>query len=394
MKLSLALAALLSLALAACGAAGTGGGQALPTVVLGGDTAASTATQSPSQPSTFGVTASGTVVPAHEAQLGFALPGIVAKMDVAAGSVVKVGDVLAELDSTAAQLQVDQAQITLRELTSPAAVAAAEQAVLNAQQDAKDAQNKVDSYNNLRASPDQIDNAKANLAIAQDAMDEAFKVYQKYKNYPPDNPRRAQAYTEYYAARKARDNAQSNLNWLTGGPSENDVALANADLDAANAMVQEAQWYLSELKGETIPDDATGTQLAQLEQARDALKAAQDQLAKTRLLAPISGTVTDVSTATGEYVVPGQVVVAVSDVAGLQVETTDLSEMDVPQLSEGQNVSINVKALGTAIPGHLISISPVATTLGGDVVYKTTIGLDEVPEGLRAGMSVIVDYLR
>jgi hypothetical protein len=37
-------------------------------------------------------------------------------------------------------------------------------------------------------------------------------------------------------------------------------------------------------------------------------------------------------------------------------------------------------------------ISPISTTLGGDVVYKTTIDLDEIPEGLRAGMSVDVAF--
>jgi len=34
----------------------------------------------------------------------------------------------------------------------------------------------------------------------------------------------------------------------------------------------------------------------------------------------------------------------------------------------------------------------VADTLGGDVVYKTTIELDDPPEGLLAGMSVDVEY--
>jgi hypothetical protein len=34
----------------------------------------------------------------------------------------------------------------------------------------------------------------------------------------------------------------------------------------------------------------------------------------------------------------------------------------------------------------------VADTLGGDVVYKTTIEIDSPPDGLRAGMSVDVQY--
>jgi hypothetical protein len=38
------------------------------------------------------------------------------------------------------------------------------------------------------------------------------------------------------------------------------------------------------------------------------------------------------------------------------------------------------------------AISPLADTLGGDVVYKVTIELDSLPEGLRAGMSAEVQF--
>ena len=391
MKFILIPILLISLLLASC--SGQGANQPLPTVILGGGTPGPSATQSASTSRGGGITASGEVVPARDAQMAFPLPGIVSKVLVAAGDQVKAGDLLVELDNSAAQLQVDAAQRAVRELTSPAAIAAAEQAVVDAQKAQDDAQKQVQRYKYVRASLEQIDNAKASLALAQDKMDEAFDQYQKYKNYPPDNPKRAQAYTTYYAARLARDNAQRNLNWLVGGPSESDVSAANADLDVAEAALQEAQWYLSELKGETVPPEATGAMLTQLQQARDTLKSAQDSLAKTRLLAPISGTVTTVNIVPGEYVLPGQALVGITDVADLQVETSDLSELDVPQVQVGQPVSVQVKALNTDIPGKVISISPVATTLGGDVVYKTTIGLDNIPEGLRAGMSVVVNYL-
>ena len=37
-------------------------------------------------------------------------------------------------------------------------------------------------------------------------------------------------------------------------------------------------------------------------------------------------------------------------------------------------------------------ISPLADTLGGDVVYKVTITLGKIPSNLRAGMSVDVQF--
>ena len=82
--------------------------------------------------------------------------------------------------------------------------------------------------------------------------------------------------------------------------------------------------------------------------------------------------------------------VGISDIANLQVVTTDLSERDIADVSVGQNVTVSVEALNAEIKGHVITIASVASTLGGDVVYKTTIALDELPEGIRAGMSVTV----
>jgi multidrug resistance efflux pump len=95
---------------------------------------------------------------------------------------------------------------------------------------------------------------------------------------------------------------------------------------------------------------------------------------------------------TGEWVIPGQPAFALADLDHLRVETTDLSERDIPQVKPGQVVTVIVKALNQDIRGKVASIAPLADTLGGDVVYKTTIDLDEQPEGLRGGMTVEVRF--
>ena len=85
--------------------------------------------------------------------------------------------------------------------------------------------------------------------------------------------------------------------------------------------------------------------------------------------------------------------VVISDIDHLQVETTDLSERDVPKVEIGQPVTVFVEALNENVTGKVLLISPVSNTLGGDVVYKTTIELDQpFPAGLRAGMSAEVQF--
>ena len=385
----------IALALSACGSSTSN--QPIPTVVLDGGTpnASTTKTvQSVAQPvsSNGSVTASGVVKPVQDAQLAFAFAGNIKKVYVAEGTQVKAGDVLAELDNTAAQVEVDQAQRTVRELTSLAAIGAAEQAVANAQKTYDDAKKKVDSTTNRHTDNTTINYLKDQVTLAQHALDRARDGYKQTGGLSNVDPVKAQAASNLYNAQQAYNNALSNLNWYANPPAANDVALANANLDSASAALQESKWYLSELKGETLPSIATGTQLSQLQQARDALKTAQDKFDHTHLLAPFAGTVTKTTVVAGEYVSPGQMIVSLSDVANLQVETTDLSERDVANVSVGQNVTVLVEPLNKEVKGHVVIISSVSDTLGGDVVYKTIIALDELPENIRAGMSVTVTY--
>lgn len=396
MKLKLISLLFILVTLTACGA-GNQANQAVPTVVLDGNSSNTSATQAPTKSSSSqfsggGVTASGVVASMQEAQLAFSLAGSVQKVYVKEGDQVKAGDLLAELDNASIQVAVDQAQRNLREMTSQAAIAAAEQAVANNQKTYDDAKKKVDSVKSRHTDNVTIKYLQDQLTLAQNALDHARDEYKQTARLSNVDPVRAQAGTKLYNAQQAYNTALGNLNWYANPPSANDVALANANLDAATAALQESKWYLSELKGESIPAEATGLQLAQLQQAHDDLKTAQDQLEHTRLRASIAGAITTVDVVAGEFVSPGQPIVGVSDVTNLQVETTDLSERDVPQVSVGQNVKVLIEPLNKEVTGHVVSIAAVSTTLGGDVVYKTTIALDELPEGLRAGMSVTVQY--
>src|SRR5690349_16395395 len=132
MKRNLLLILLAAGMLSACSAVGQPPATALPTVVLGGDDtppALDSSTPAPSQPDNVGaggVTASGIVIPAHQARLAFSLAGRIETINVAAGDQVKAGQVLAELDYFTVYAQAGQAGSSLKELTSPASIAAAE----------------------------------------------------------------------------------------------------------------------------------------------------------------------------------------------------------------------------------------------------------------------------
>jgi macrolide-specific efflux system membrane fusion protein len=167
---------------------------------------------------------------------------------------------------------------------------------------------------------------------------------------------------------------------------------AQAKLDLANAQLKNAQDYVAVLTGGNVNADASGSALAAFRQAQLALQTAKNNLAATQLVAPFAGQVAEVHASVGDYVAPGQVLVVVSDVGHLHIETTDLSERDVPGVKIGQAVTVSVKALNQDVAGNVTVISPLADKLGGDVVYKVTISLDGLPAGLRPGMSVDVRF--
>jgi multidrug efflux pump subunit AcrA (membrane-fusion protein) len=75
----------------------------------------------------------------------------------------------------------------------------------------------------------------------------------------------------------------------------------------------------------------------------------------------------------------------------LRVETTDLNEIDVAGIAEGASVNISFDALpGEEVPGTVTRIAPKASE-GSGVNFTVIIEMDEIPEGIRWGMTAFVD---
>jgi multidrug resistance efflux pump len=378
---------LLALMLVGCGAVG-GSPTPLPTVVLdsGGGARADVT------PEAVLVTASGTVVSDQEANLASVLGGLVRAVHVTTGDAVREGDILIELDDAAAQAELAAAERSLRELTSPAAIAAAEQGVANSQKARDDAEKKVVGLDYPRASDSLIKNLKGQIELARILVKDTTDAYNRVKDRASDDPRRASALVAKTEAEMALNRLVANYNWYTGKPTDIDTALAQANFHAAQAAYDEAQWYLAALRGESLPSNASGMMLAELQAAQDRLAVAEWNVQHSRLASPFSGNIVRVDAAPGEYVAPGQFLLTLINTSQLHVETSDLSERDVPNVAVGQPATIMVKPLDIEIPGHVVAISPQADMLGGDVVYRAIVALDELPEALRAGMSVDVGF--
>jgi HlyD family secretion protein len=176
-------------------------------------------------------------------------------------------------------------------------------------------------------------------------------------------------------------------------------ALVELDTTLLEAKVREAEANLAVAQIEVNYLKRVGTDEVHLESAQAEADRAQALLdsanttltTQSTLVAPFDGTIVSVDISPAETVVPGRVVIVMGDLSRFQVETSDLSERDVPRVQIGQTANVFVESLNEEFSGKVVDISSISSTVGGDVVFKVTIDLDEKPQGLLWGMSADVD---
>jgi HlyD family secretion protein len=67
-----------------------------------------------------------------------------------------------------------------------------------------------------------------------------------------------------------------------------------------------------------------------------------------------------------------------------------MSERDITKVQIGASATVFIEALEQEFSGTVVDIARVSETVGGDVVFKVTVELNEQPAGLRWGMSAEV----
>jgi len=339
------------------------------------------------------VGATGTVRANQTGIVSWQTSGTVGEVSAQVGDRVDEGDALAALEpATLAQnIILARADLVVARralddlLESQTATAQAQVALLSAKTALDDAQTTRDSYDYKRATQESVENAQANLALAQDRVDEARAVYQKFKNNPPEDPRRAQAYTEYYAAVKSRDGAQANLNWLTGGPTSEDISEADADLALAQAQYDDAVRARERVKDGPNADDVAAAQ------ARvDAIQATLDL---ARVVAPFSGTVTEAEPLRGDLVSPGTLAFRIDDINRLFVKVP-VSEVDINNVQVGQPVALTFDAIiGEQYNGRVTEVGQVGDVTQGAVDFTVTVEVTDPDEMVKPSMTAAVTIL-
>ncbi len=359
---------------------------ATPTVIPTLDVPTPSGGSAPS-PSSGEVTASAEIVPSQIADLSFAVVGVVQEVAVSEGDQVQSGSVLASLgnlDQLASAVEANQQNLAsaqsaydLFSSRSSLALADAQFAVVEAQKRYDDALKYLKRTDYNRCDNDTID-------LFFSRMDEAEE---RLKDLRDDNNRSSVHLQKIYDAQKDYDVARANYLYCIQY-TEQEIAESNAKLMVAEAELKQAQTHLETLQENNgiDPNEAVRLQAA-IANAQAGLDAARLTLDRAVLKAPFDGTIIAVQLTSGQTVSPGMVVITIANLDELLVETTDLSERDISRVSVGQPVTVTLDSTGENYPAEVVKIAKRASKLGGDVVYKVTIQLNEQPDMLLWGMS-------
>jgi len=198
---------------------------------------------------------------------------------------------------------------------------------------------------------------------------------------------------EVRAARQEVIQAQRALAKLDQEIALGSPALERTKLQAAiqmlDANIIDLEDQLATMDGQTDPV-ALATAEARILKAEYAVQQAEVALSEATLVAPFTGTVTEVNAVADTMAATGTRMLTISDDSALQV-IAQLNELDIVRVETGMPVTMTLDAFGpeTEIPGRVEEIPRYGKYENGMTLYATTISFQtELP--LLQGMSANV----
>lgn len=340
---------------------------ALALIVAACGTAPATAeaTQIPTVVADDTIISEGRLEPVNYTELALNANGLISEVLKSEGETVAAGDVIARLESSEAQ-------------TLEAAQAKAAKELTTAYQEVRDAQFKLDNFD----VPSDFAGLTPSEAVSAMLvkLDKARADFEPYKNINDRNleltdaQQRGEEVVTGTAKiyKKALDDAWADyrkaIQWLE----------LESTVQNANSRLILAQRDYDALQDPSFSEDTAGTRAA---------------LANAEVRAPFPGVITNLNLKVGEFEASGQPVVTIADTSNWVVKTTDLTEIDVVSIKEGQPVTVKLDAFpGKEFKGNVLSIGQNFTENQGDVVYEVTILLTDKDAAMRWGMTAVVTF--
>jgi HlyD family secretion protein len=168
------------------------------------------------------------------------------------------------------------------------------------------------------------------------------------------------------------------------------VASALTTLTSAKTTLTSAQGTLALAKAGSTPQDIAA-QEAQVEQAEAGVASAEANLRNAKIIAPISGVLTQQDAKIGQQASSGTPLVSILGNGGFEVDA-GVSETDVGKLTVGDIVTMTLDAFpNETFTGSVFYIAPAQTNTQGVITYQIKISFDEADPRLKSGLTANID---
>ncbi|HEX9090314.1 MAG TPA: efflux RND transporter periplasmic adaptor subunit [Anaerolineales bacterium] len=153
----------------------------------------------------------------------------------------------------------------------------------------------------------------------------------------------------------------------------------------ASQQLSNAVLTLYQLERSPNPDDLAAAQ------AR--LQAAQITVDSRSLIAPFAGTITEVDIKPGDVVAPGSIAFRLDNLDRMLVDVL-VSEVDINNVKVGQPVNLSFDAiLDKQYKGTVNQVAPVGDILQGVVEFSVTVELTDADQNVKPGMTAAVNIV-
>jgi multidrug efflux pump subunit AcrA (membrane-fusion protein) len=310
------------------------------------------------------VVAEGRVEPVRYAELSLNSSGLVSEVLHKEGDTVKAGEVIARLENSQAK-------------TLESAQAEALQAMTTAYQAVRDAQYDLDNFR----VPYTFSNMTPTEAVAEMdvRLNAARTAFEPYKYLDEKQLKLTEAEKDQPMLRSTPKRLKKELDDAWNDYRQAVIWLdRTSTLENAQAQLDQAQKDYSSLQDASFSEDTAGVRAA---------------LANAEVRSPFAGTITNLDLKVGEFAQSGAPVVTIADLSSWIVKTTDLTEIDVVNIKEGQPVNLTLDAMpDTELSGTVLSIGENYTERQGDIVYEVKVLLADKNPEMRWGMTAQVNF--
>src|SRR5215213_4891901 len=344
------------------------------------------------------VTATGTLQAVTTVQVGSQASGTLSALYADFNSTVKKGQLLAQLDPSVAQAQVQQASANLAQSqaqlqSARAAVSQSHAGVAQSRAGITDARAKASAAGSTTLNQQAgVSAAEANVAVLKAQLDDAQSVLNQEQSLLQSG---VISQREYLTAQTSYKTAEARYNQAVAQLRMAQVSAQSSAVSgqaSAAAQVEQAQAAAQQSQGQVVSAQAqVQNAAAQVEQARAALQLSEINLQHTTITSPIDGVVVSRDVNVGQTVAaslsaPTLFTIA-NDLTQMQV-IANIDQADIGLVEQAKSVAFTVDAFpGQEFKGTIQQMRLNPQNVQNVVTYNVVIDVSNPEQKLKPGMT-------